>query len=138
MIKNNRIFHDDNGTPRDLSIALNDITGSEETIAIVSAEDSIILGSDFPFNHRYIRVSSANDQASSVSVELYSGSDWVSAVDVIDSTKSGANTLAQNGIISWVPDKNEAWGKVSESKDIPELSTGPMIYDFYWVKISFC
>lgn len=140
MLINNRIIWNDNSTLKDLSISLNNIFANDETIALVAADDKLYLGSDFPFNHRYFKVATANDQASVITAEIWNGSDWEDAVDVIDQTKdsTGAYTLSQSGIISWVLDRNKCWGNNSST----ELMTGSglttlKIYDLYWVRLTF-
>lgn len=136
MLTNNRIFFKDNSVLRDLSVTLNDINSGSETLAIVAAEDAILIGSDLPFNHRYFEVSSANALASVVSVYLWNGAEWKAAVDVIDQTAVSGKTFAQSGIISWVPDKEQSWPVQLKSSTVTELSS-TMIYEMYWVKIVF-
>lgn len=136
MLTNHRVLFKDNLTSRDISIKLNEYLSGSEVIAVVAAEDALYIGSDLPFNHRWIDVSVFNDLASSMSVKLWNGSTWKSAVDVIDQTSVAGVTLAQSGILSWTPDRNESWSSQLSTEDIPELSTFK-IYDMYWAKIEF-
>lgn len=136
MLTNHRVIFKDNTVLRDLSIKMNEYLSGTETIAFVAGEDSIYIGSDLPFNHRWVEVSTANDVASVVSVSLWNGSEWKAAVDVIDQTSTNGVTLAQSGIISWTPDKDHSWMNEDSTEDISDLST-LKIYDMYWVKISF-
>lgn len=136
MLLNNRIIFKDNTTLNDLSINLNNSHSGTETLAIVSAQDSIYIGSDMPFNHRYFQVSTANDQASVVSISLWDGSTWNSAVEVLDQTSVSGVTFARSGIISWVPDRDEVWQYARSTEDISDLST-LKIYDYYWAKFTF-
>lgn len=139
MLINNRIVWSDNGTLRDLSVSLNNIFSNTETIALTAAQDKIFIGSDLPFNHRYFNVTTLNDQASVVTVDIWDGSAWQAAVDVIDQTiGTSGKTLSQKGIISWVVDRNHVWGK----RDTTELMTGSgletaKIYNMYWVRLTF-
>lgn len=136
MLHNNRIITKISGTLTDHSVQLSEFDTGASTIAITTS-DALYLGSDYPFNHRYIEIGTANDQASSISVSLWSGTAWVSAVDVIDQTKVSGACLAQSGIISWVPDRDQtSWSPQANSKDISDLST-TRIYDLYWVKLTF-
>jgi hypothetical protein len=139
LLINNRLIWGDNGTLRDLSVALNNIFSGVEVIPFVAAEDKLYLGSDLPFNHRYFAVSVANDVASVVSVDIWNGSAWVPAVDVIDQTKSSSGaSLAQSGIISWVADKNKSWGKNDSTENMTSSGlTSLKIYEMYWVRLSF-
>lgn len=137
MLRNNRVIFKDNTTRYDLSIVLSDYLSQTYTIPITASEDAIYLGSDMPFNHRWLEVSSANAAASAVSIYLWNGSEWIAAVDVVDETSVGGATLAQSGIISWVPDReNNGWVCEQSTENISDLSTYK-IYDMYWVKIVF-
>jgi len=136
MLINQRIIWDNNGTLTDLSVNLNNLPSGTEVIPFVAAEDKIYIGSDLPFNHRYFDVSVVNAQASVATVKIWDNNAWTSAVDVIDQTDVSGATLAQDGIISWVTDRNETWGKEETTEDITELAS-LKIYDKYWVQISF-
>lgn len=137
MLTGNRVIFSDNGTLSDFSRELNDVTTGTKTLAVVAAEDKLFIGSEAPFNHRYFMVSSANDQASVVSVRLWSGSAWNAALDVIDQTSVTGATLGQSGIISWTKDRLKPWACEEKSTDIPALANGPVIYDMFWAEISF-
>lgn len=136
MLTNNRIIWKNNTTLTDLSVKLNDYHTGAETVDIVAADDALYIGSDLPFNHRYIEISSANAVTASITVKIWDGSEFVSAVDVIDQTAVSGKTFAQSGIISWVPDRNETWAREDTSEDIADLST-LKIYKMYWVKLTF-
>jgi len=139
MLQNNRIIFSDNGVLNDLSQSLNDFTSGTSTIAVVALEDALYLGSDYPFNHRHVMVSTANDQASLIDkIQTWDGVSWQECVDVIDQTLVSGATLAQSGIISWTPDKSKAWQRMDTvlgSTVITGLSD-IVIYAFYWVKIT--
>lgn len=137
MLVNNRVIHSDNGTLKDLSINLNDLYNGNGALPFVAAEDKLYIGSDMPFNHRYFCVQYANDQASVASVEIWDGSSWRAAVDVLDQTKdANGRSLTQTGILSWTCDKDYGFGLEDSTEDILELST-LKIYNMYWVRISF-
>lgn len=135
MILNNRIIYSDNGVFTDLSVALNDYHVGTSTVAVVAAEDAIYVGSDLPFNHRFIEVTTANDQTSVMSVELFDGSSWNAAVDVIDQTAASGRTLAQSGSVSWNKDKRKGWAR-RDTADIPALSS-LVIYNLFWARFKF-
>jgi len=136
VLLNNRVIWKDNATLRDLSISLSNPLSQTETMALVAAEDAIYLGSDLPFNHRWFEVSSANAVACDISIELWNGQSWKSAVDVIDQTKLAGATLAQSGFISWVPDRDHTWDMEQTTADMSDLST-LKIYDMFWVRLKF-
>lgn len=136
MLRNHRIIWDDNSSLVDLSASLNDVYASTVTLALTAAQDKVYIGSDLPFNHRYISVSTVNDQTSAISVEIYDGSTWNAAVDVIDESSVSGVTLAQSGNLSWVRNRNESWGLEETTEDITALSS-LKIYDLYWVRLTF-
>jgi hypothetical protein len=134
-----RVIHSDNGTLLDLSQSLRDFYAETAALPIVAAQDYLYLGSEFPFNHRYINIDTANDQASAMTVHIWDGTEWKQCVDVFDGTKVDGKTLAQSGIVSWWPDKDDAWQRDDtnySSQTITGLSAAT-IYDLYWVRISF-
>lgn len=137
MISWQRAIFSDNGVLNDISVAINDFkSGSATTtLTMVYNQDAIYLGSDLPFNHRYFDIGVANSNSSVVSVEIWDGTSWVSAVDVIDGTSVGGKTFAQSGVIQWTVDKDKtSWAVESESEDVTGL-TGTYIYDMYWARI---
>ena len=103
-------------------------------INLTPTVDFLYIGSDLPFNHRYFQVSVANAVSSVLSAEIWNGSEWKAAVDVIDQTSVGGKTFAQSGIISWSVNRYETWGQQASTEDIPALST-LRIYDFFWARL---
>lgn len=136
MIQSQRVIFSDNGTLKDISLEVNDYTSSAYTLPLVASEDYIYIGSDLPFNSRYIDITTANDQASSVSVAIWWGNEWVNAVDVIDRTASSGITLVSSNVLQFTPNKLKGWDRESDSEDVTGL-TGSYIYDFYWVRLAF-
>lgn len=136
-ILTNRIIFDDNGSLSDHSIRLNDIAQGTETWAYVAGEDYVYLGSEFPFNQRFIRVDTANTAASSVSVDLWDGQEWKAAVNVIDQTSDGTASLAQSGIISFTLNKSNSWDADDTDKMTGSGLESLVIYDLYWARLSF-
>lgn len=141
MLINNRLIWGDNATLKDLSVVINNLFSDGTIIGFNAAQDKLYIGSDLPFNHRYFSVLVENDVASVVTASIWDGSQWQSAVDVIDQTISpdaAGKSLSQSGIISWVVDRNHVWGK----RDTTELMIDSgletlKIYEMYWVRLSF-
>ena len=134
MLFNQRIIHSDNGTLEDKSVELNNIFTATATLDIALTDDYLYIGSDLPFNHRYFEVSTANSVSSIMSVDIWNGSEWNAAVDVIDQTSTGGKTLAQSGYISWTTDRNESWGIDETTENVTGLTT-LKIYNMYWVRL---
>lgn len=137
MLINNRIIWKDNLTLTDLSVKLNNYHSGSQVVDIIAADDAIYIGSDMPFNHRYFEFGVVNTSASVLSVSIWDGTEWEAAVDVVDQTSVAGKTFAQNGIVSWVPDRNgSGWGREETTENIPDVST-LKIYNLYWAKITF-
>lgn len=135
-----RFIHSDNGTLKDYSIEANNFHSGSITLPIVT-DDYVFIGSLFPFNSFHLKVSTANDQPSTMGIQYWNGRGWTSVVEIKDETSTSGNTLAQSGRVSFVPDKGESW-----NLDDTVLSGGSeqitglgdvVIYDLYWIRISF-
>ena len=124
----------DTGSLTDLSVNLNDFDANASVIALTTT-GFLYIGSDYPFGGRYFDVSVANSNASTLSVELWTGNNttWVAATDVIDETSSGGITFAQSGKITWKKDLSTNW-RIEATEDIPELSTFA-IPEMYWARL---
>lgn len=140
---NNRIIHDDNGTLVDLTKNLSEYNTGTGAIPIVASEDKLYIGSEFPFNHRFLAFDTANTAVSVVSdIEYWDGDEWKSVVEIIDESEtSGGATFGQDGIISWTPNKNDVWAR-DDTVDSggTESITGlgdVTIYDLYWARLTF-
>jgi hypothetical protein len=137
MLSSNRVIWNDGGTLKDLSTILNNYL-SESKVVDYASGDYIYVGSDVPFNHRYIRLAEVNDQAADVTVEIWDGNSWEPAVDVIDYTEVGGVPLAQSGILQWTTDKNKSWARETSTEDMTGSGlTGIKIYNMYWARISY-
>jgi len=134
MLSNQRIIHSDNGVLEDKSVELNNLFTTNATIDLAVTDDYLYIGSDLPFNHRYFEVTTANTNTSAMSVEIWNGSEWNAAVDVIDQTSASGRTLAQSGYISWTTDRNESWGMDETTENVTGLTT-LKIYNMYWVRL---
>jgi hypothetical protein len=138
MNRKQRIIWDDNGTLKDISRSLNDFRSSASVVVgFEAANDAIYVGTELPFNTRYLKLGTANDLASAVSISVWDGNAWIPTKDVIDETKtsfSAAISLAQSGQISFALDRDDrGWGSEQDSNDIPDLA-GTFIYDLFWTK----
>lgn len=138
MLSNNRVILNKSGTLTDLSVLMNNLFSGSHVVD-VAASDFIYLGSDLPFNHRYLSISTANDQACAVSVDIWDGNSWQAAVDVVDQTDDGTGkTLSQSGIISFSVDKSKGWGFETSTEDMSSSGLQTLkIYNMYWVRLKF-
>ena len=111
-------------------------TGS---VSLTLEDDGFIyIGQYLPFSSRYWSISSPlNTISASLSVDLWQGDAWEPALDIRDRTQSSGVPLAQSGYLHWRVNRDEqGWQREDESQDIPELATGPQIYNYYWLRIS--
>lgn len=134
-----RVIWSDNGVLKDISVSLGDFTAETNVIPFVAAEDKLYIGSDFPFNHRYIDMVAVNDVASTISIDLWNGQEWKPAFDIQDRTSIAGVTLAQSGIVSWVKDTRESWSAWDTNNEGEQITglTGVKILKLYWARISF-
>lgn len=136
-LRNNRVIYKSGSTFTDLSVNLSNPVSGIETVQITAATDALYLGSDLPFNHRFIDINHSNTSDSSVSVSIWDGSQWIACVDVIDETKEGLHTFHNAGILSWVPNRySGSWNRTDNTENMSDLADFS-IYDMYWVKLTF-
>lgn len=132
-----RVLYSDNGTLTDYSLASQT---KSETIALpmVAAEDYLYVGQYLPFNNLFFEIETANDQTASFEVEYFvSGkTEWRSAVDLLDATKTSGVMLAQDGVLQWSPDRDEQQWKLSfePDQDGPLELASTEIYNLYWAR----
>lgn len=134
---NNRIFYSENGTLHDLS---NDLSKYRTGTAVIDsfqfATDYFYIGQRSPFNHFFVKMGTVvNTNTCQMSVDYWDGTDWVSAVEVIDLT----NALQNDGFVEFTPNKNKSWMPETTNFD-GDVVTGlenVVIYDLYWIRISF-
>ncbi len=123
----------------DLSARLNNFYSDTQVIDYTITADKLYIGSDVPFNHRYIMMSVVNVTAAVMTIEIWDGNAWVAAVDVIDDTQATAGTpLGRSGIIQWATEKNGSWAKAASTENMTNSGLESLkIYNMYWVRISF-
>ena len=138
---NFRFIHSDNATLKDYSTEMNDYYSGTAVIDYFTGQDYIYIGSRFPFNSFYLKVASVNAVSATPTIEYWGGNEWETAVEIIDETASSGVPLAQDGWITFTPDKQEGWNiddtiKSNGSEEIDGLGS-ISIYDHYWVRISY-
>lgn len=138
MLINNRVIFNNAGTLSDPSVALSNFYSESVVFDYETGTDYLYLGSDLPFNHRYFDMSVVNANSASVSVDLWNGSEWVAAIDVIDETSVGGVTLARSGIISWRPDEDESSWNWDDTDDMTASGLSTLkIKGLYWARVKF-
>lgn len=130
-----RIIFSNNGTLEDFSIELNKYESGNKTMEFVAAEDKLYIGSRLPFNSFFIKMSTANTNASTMSVDYWDGSEWQATSDLLDETAG----LTQDGHVTFFPDLDESW-LMEHTNYGGQTITGlsdVVIYNLYWARISF-
>lgn len=126
-----KIFKSSGGTLTDLSKDVNDYHSSATTVSIVAATDKLYIGSRFPFNSKYFKISSAASPSVNLTFKYLSGNGFVDHSDVEDGTEN----FSKSGTVRMVPDRD--YGVLREdTENIDELNT-VKIYGRFWYEISF-
>ncbi len=130
-----RFLYSDNGTISDYSVDLQNYFSGSQSFTFVADEDYFYIGARLPFNHLFFKVDTANGNASVMRVAYWDSGSWRPAVEVIDETASSGVSLAQDGFVTWTPNKDYSFGR-EDTEDITALSS-VYIYNLYWVRIGF-
>lgn len=122
----------------DLTAVVNDATSDANAASVTMVPgDYLYVSSFLPFNHKYfkVQVGEGADPGVRPLIELLNApNEWTAVVDQIDYTGG----FAQSGVLQWTPNWDSNWGLVSQSnRDVPALQNGPVIYQAYWLRISF-
>jgi len=141
MLRNNRVIFYHGAAYQDLSVALSDVHSGSKVLNFVSAADYLYLGSDFPFNHRYFDVSVVNAVAATPTIEIWTGSQWVSVVDILDETAVSGVPFAQSGVISWQVDLDlSSWSRDDTDNMLNQSAFAagfPKIFGLYWCRMKW-
>lgn len=133
-----RVIRGDNGTLTDASLNAQ-IDGTISLASLVASEDYLYIGQHFPFNNIFFQIDTANDQASVMSVELWDGIEWNAVANQLDGTDASGVTLARDGVLQFVPDRDETWDLVTYTDEEPAafgLET-LKLYDLYWARLKW-
>lgn len=130
-----RIFKSDSGLT-DLSSTLEDFNDVTEAFSLTSS-GKLYIGSPWPIVDLYFNVTTGSADGRSTTVKYWDGNQFRAVADLIDDTKSGANTFGKAGHLSWIPDRDHGQSRVTDAdQDITELA-GVKLYNKYWYEISF-
>lgn len=138
MLRNSRVIFNDNGTLRDMTVELGDILSGTYLFNYTTSQDYLYIGSETPFNHKYFDLYSVNAVSTNITVEIWTGTQWLAAVDVLDETKVSGVSFAQSGRISWsINQDDNSWSR----DDTDDMSNSGLetlnIYGLYWVRLSW-
>lgn len=138
MLRDNRVLFKRQGLIKDLSPILSNIHG-DSTLFDFTAGDYLYIASYLPFNHRHISVSEPNSAAAVLSVDIWNGTEWVPALDVVDETAVNGASLGRDGRISFIPDPDKSGWSRDDSDDMASsgIEAGPKIFGLYWARLSW-
>jgi hypothetical protein len=137
-----RVIFENDTTITDFTVGCNDyFNNNANAFGYVVTDDFLYLGSRFPFNELYFKFGTANTATETLSIAIWDGTQFSAAIEVNDGTETGGASFAQDGYISWVPDKSKGWARddtvdSSGTENIPNFGT-TTIYDHYWVRFAF-
>jgi len=135
-----RIIYSDNGTLTDLTPQLNDYSASSKAFTFVASEDSILLGSIYPFTSKFFKRTTPNTSASVATVSYWDGTEWRAASNQIDETGLTGTPFSSSGYLTFQTDKRYGWIADDTTNNGVEQITGLSgitIYDMYWIKITY-
>ena len=123
MILKNRVIWSNNGVLTELSMVMNNHISGSKIFDVNGSQDYLFLGSDAPFNHRWVEVKVANTASLALGVDYWDGKEWVPVAEVVDETvdATGAKSLSQSGMITWVPDKKKAGWSRDDTKILARM-----------------
>lgn len=132
---NNRVLYLNDGTIEDASIVLSNYASGVKTISPVKNRDCIYIGTRLPFNHIYFKMESAQIVTPVMKVEYYTGQSWQEVVEVLDETEG----FTKSGFIQFTPNRGSSWSQVTVGESNSPISGlgSKVIYDLYWIKLSF-
>lgn len=121
-------------------------TRREVSTALIDLDpgDYYYIGQRFPFNHLYFIASDPNLNAANMTIEYWDGtrnSGWKEVVEITDETEINGVPFAQEGYLSWVPNKRWNWTyddtvDCNGNEEIDDMGA-ITVYDQYWIRISF-
>lgn len=129
-----RVLKYDGTTFSDLS--LDNQNESTNLDLALTTTDYIYLGQYFAFNNFFINLDTANASASILSLEYWNGSEWKSALDLLDGTSLSGVTLSQSGVVQFSPDRLYGWNRVSDTSETsaPTEMQSLTIYNMMWLR----
>lgn len=141
MFINNRVIHKDNTVLTDISAICSDPYSGKRSFSWMVSEDALYLGSDFPFNHRFLMLGLKGAEAAANMVAHIWGDDgeWVAVEDFQDMTKDASGiSLGKNGRIQFSLPANSSWRRVTDSSEIEDLEdlATPSKANF-WLRLTF-
>ena len=125
------------GVVTDLSLDLQDETAS--VTLDLQTDEYLYVAQQMPFNNLYFDLVTPNATGSNVTVELWDGSTWKSAVDLLDGTRLNGAFLGRDGVLQWSPDRDESWQPITDTRDEEPaflLQNDVVLYDQYWMRLS--
>src|SRR4051812_37164611 len=98
MFINNRVILKKATVKTDISVLCSDPYAGSQAIAVAHADDAIYIGSDLPFNHRFLMMTAKNQLAGELAVAVWNGSTFAACEDVQDFTATSGKPLNKNGL----------------------------------------
>lgn len=137
MNKQTRMIFSDNGVLSDKTLELNDFLSGTTLFPYETGNDSLYIGSLLPFNSLYFDIGSPNAVSCVPTVQIWWANGWHNAFDIMDGTASSGKSLAQSGLLTFVPDSFKGWDRWGRNDSTSFGLQSLNIFDLYWVKITW-
>lgn len=127
MIQDQRVIYGST----DISVAVNNFRSANAAFAYTTGE-YLYIGSILPFNNLWFETGVANTEATNLSLSIWWGNAWESAVDILDETDG----LTKTGRINFSTNRLKGWDIEQTTDDVAGLEAFE-IYWRYWVRLSW-
>jgi len=107
------------------------LENQDDSEVVLFDTDFIYIGKLMTFNHLFFWIENPNDTDATLKVEIFDGTSWKTAVDILDATRG----LKKSGVLQFMLDDDTSWTR-KDSDDIVELDDAPKIFNLYWIRIS--
>ena len=91
------VKHFDSSTYTDYDFKLGNSNPDETVTLTLDTDHYLYIGYYKPIKYIYFDLPTPNENAATLTVEYYNGTDWTSIDSIVDETKG----LTQNGFIQW-------------------------------------
>jgi len=129
-------FNSQTGQFLDYTIQVNEFNNGKTASIQLNPGDYLYITSFLPFNHKYFMIGGPPSSTATTRplIEYNNNNEWYRAADLLDYT----DFFKESGVLQFTPDYDKSWGLVGRSStEVTALVNAPVVYDSYWMRISF-